>query len=508
MTYHSMRVCAAGLAIAFSSFAAPAQAQVVTFTDLRDAVPGKFFDPANSQQTATTLEIAFDNNDFKASTVSGLGTTATRSAMDTISFNVHAPADQYVSSITYEQTGTGSIIRVAGASGASSWVIGGQPAQLGSFLTNPSLSQTVTFTDSQLTVVPVSITTGLFVFQPPTGTGGDATVELTSAKVTVTFATLPTDGKKAATIIVTDYSGTYDGAPHRATGNATGVNGEDLTDLLVLGESFTDAPGGTANWTFSGDADYSAAAGTATITINPADATLAVVGYSGTYDGAAHGATGTATGVNNEDLSALFNLGASFTDVGSFTASWTFGGDPNYNPASGTAAITIAKATPIISWAQPAAITAGTALTDAQLNATASVDGTFVYTPSAGTVLTGTQTLSVTFTPTDTVNYNGATATVSITVTPDTSLRVVNPGAQANTVGDSVRLALAVTGDSANDRRRGAWTASGLPPGLRMEKDGEIRGRPTTAGAYRVGVTFTRGGAAASTQFDWTILSR
>ena len=45
------------------------------------------------------------------------------------------------------------------------------------------------------------------------------------------------------------------------------------------------------------------------------------------------------------------------------------------------------KATPTITWATPADITYGTALSATQLNATASVPGTFVYTPVAGTVL-------------------------------------------------------------------------------------------------------------------------
>src|SRR5581483_1085173 len=50
-------------------------------------------------------------------------------------------------------------------------------------------------------------------------------------------------------------------------------------------------------------------------------------------------------------------------------------------------------------------------------DATASVPGTFVYTPPASTVLAaGTQTLSVAFTPTDSGNYNNASASVSITV--------------------------------------------------------------------------------------------
>ena len=53
-----------------------------------------------------------------------------------------------------------------------------------------------------------------------------------------------------------------------------------------------------------------------------------------------------------------------------------------------------------------------------QLNATASVPGTFVYTPAAGTVLAaGTHTLGVTFTPTDTTRYTAATASTTLVVT-------------------------------------------------------------------------------------------
>jgi hypothetical protein len=73
--------------------------------------------------------------------------------------------------------------------------------------------------------------------------------------------------------------------------------------------------------------------------------------------------------------------------------------------------------TPQITWATPSAITYGTTLSATQLNATASVPGTFVYTPAAGAVLgAGSQTLSVTFTPSDTTNYTTVTATVNITV--------------------------------------------------------------------------------------------
>ena len=78
--------------------------------------------------------------------------------------------------------------------------------------------------------------------------------------------------------------------------------------------------------------------------------------------------------------------------------------------------IPIDKVTPIITWNTPANITYGTPLPAAILNASASVAGTFSYTPSAGTVLNaGPQTLSVLFTPTS-PSYKTAIATVSLTI--------------------------------------------------------------------------------------------
>ena len=71
-----------------------------------------------------------------------------------------------------------------------------------------------------------------------------------------------------------------------------------------------------------------------------------------------------------------------------------------------------------ITWANPAGIVYGTALSATQLNATTTVAGTFVYDPPAGTVLQygAGQILSVTFTPDDLVTYAPATATVTIDV--------------------------------------------------------------------------------------------
>jgi hypothetical protein len=90
----------------------------------------------------------------------------------------------------------------------------------------------------------------------------------------------------------------------------------------------------------------------------------------------------------------------------------------DYSTATASVSLQVNQATPIISWATPAPIPYGMALSSTQLDATANVPGTFVYTPTAGTVLAaGTQTLSVTFTPTSS-NYTPATAQVMLVVTP------------------------------------------------------------------------------------------
>src|SRR5262249_57842847 len=101
---------------------------------------------------------------------------------------------------------------------------------------------------------------------------------------------------------------------------------------LELGASFSTAAGGTAHWTFTGGTNYNDAQGDVAIALSKADASILVNGYSGTYDGQAHGATlGHASGVGGADLSAGLDLGASFSNAPRGTAHWTFTGGTNYN---------------------------------------------------------------------------------------------------------------------------------------------------------------------------------
>ena len=98
--------------------------------------------------------------------------------------------------------------------------------------------------------------------------------------------------------------------------------------------------------------------------------------------------------------------------AGAHTIRAEFAGNASIRPSSSaTGVLTIAKATPGITWPHPADIILGTPLSATQLNATTTVPGTFVYSPAAGTVLgIGVRQLNVSFTPQDTANYNSATA--------------------------------------------------------------------------------------------------
>lgn len=95
-----------------------------------------------------------------------------------------------------------------------------------------------------------------------------------------------------------------------------------------------------------------------------------------------------------------------------------YAGDATYSGSTSAAVhVFVTKATPVITWPTPAAITYPEAISATQLNATANVPGTFTYTPVEGTVLdAGTHTLSVHFVPEDGGTYNDADATVQLVV--------------------------------------------------------------------------------------------
>ncbi len=134
------------------------------------------------------------------------------------------------------------------------------------------------------------------------------------------------------------------------------------------------------------------------------------------------------TGLSSVQLNAtspipgkfLYTPGAGYVlPAGTHTLWVTFNpaGSPGDNPVLAEVTIAVAKAAPSIQWPPPSHIPPEVALGSIQLNATASVPGTFEYSPAAGEVLPeGVHTLSVTFTPKDLANYTTAQTTVPVTV--------------------------------------------------------------------------------------------
>ena len=204
-------------------------------------------------------------------------------------------------------------------------------------------------------------------------------------------------GADNANSVIGDYNGT--GA---TTGNTLGLanNANNQTYITALRSSSPVPPTITSTNAFSGTVGVAfsntiTATGSTPIAFSGTDLPG---GLSVATNGVISG-TPTAAGPFNATLTAS-------NSVGSTNQAATF---------------TIAKGTPVITVAPTAsAIKDGQALSASVLSGgTASgVAGSFTWTTPSTVPAVGTATYGVTFTPTDTANYNTATTTVSLTVNP------------------------------------------------------------------------------------------
>jgi type II secretory pathway pseudopilin PulG len=135
-----------------------------------------------------------------------------------------------------------------------------------------------------------------------------------------------------------------------------------------------------------------------------------------------------------------------------YTVSATYPGDADLSISPlGTAAtgLTVNKATPPTpTWGALTAITYGTPLSGTQLDATDSLSGgTFAYTPVAGTILAvGSQTLTVTYTPSvaNSTDYATSFASNSLTVNKDSSTVAVTENQASVAFGSEASTILTV----------------------------------------------------------------
>ena len=177
----------------------------------------------------------------------------------------------------------------------------------------------------------------------------------------------------------------------------------------------------TVQFTPTDTVNYTTASATVQWVVNKAPLTITAGSKSRVYNQENPPLTASYSGfVNGEAATVLTTpvvlatTATSSSPVGEYAITASGAAAANYAITYGNGTLTITPVDSVITWAAPDAALYGTALGAVQLNATsAGVPGSFAYSPAAGVVLgAGTHTLTVQFTPTDTVNHAAASATV------------------------------------------------------------------------------------------------
>jgi len=368
---------------------------------------------------------------------------------------------------------------------------------------------------------------GSFSYSPAAGTVLTAGSHTIMATFTPTNTTNYATATGTVSITVTTGAPTITWATPAAIAYGTALSATQLNASSSVAGTFSYSPAVgtvlaagshtiTATFTPTDTTDYATATGTVSITVTTGAPTI-------TWATPAAIAYGTALSATQLDASS--SVAGSFTyspAVGTvlaagshtITATFTPTNTTNYTTATATVSVTVTTGTPVITWATPAAIAYGTALSATQLNASSSVAGTFSYSPAVGTVLAaGSHTITATFTPTNTADYSTATQTVTLTVSQGTStlgisatslafgsVTVNSPSTQSVTLtsigtGSVTISAAAVTGTG--------FTVSGVtfPVTLASSQTAtlEVQFDPTTAGAATGQLTITSNSSTNST---------
>jgi hypothetical protein len=273
---------------------------------------------------------------------------------------------------------------------------------------------------------------GTFVYNPTNGTVLTAGTNLLTATFTPTDASDYTGTSASVSLVVNQavpvitwsapaplvYGTALSGAQLNGSANVPGLIVYNPTNGAIL-------PAGTnlltATFTPTDTSDYTGTSASVSLVVNRAVpvitwSTPAPVVYGTALGGAQLNASGNVPGaiVYNPTNGTVLTAGTNL-----LTATFTPTDGSDYTGTSVSVSLVVNQAVPVITWSAPAPVVYGTALSGAQLNASANVPGTIVYNPTNGTVLTaGTNLLTATFTPTDTSDYIGTSASVSLVVSP------------------------------------------------------------------------------------------
>jgi hypothetical protein len=151
----------------------------------------------------------------------------------------------------------------------------------------------------------------------------------------------------------------------------------------------------------------------------------------------------------------------------SYSVTFTPTDTTDYSTVTGTVGLTVSKATPSISaWPAGSSLTYGQTLAASTLSGGASTPaGSFTWTTPGTVPSTGTATYSVTFTPTDTTDYNTLTGTGSVTINKATSIVSAWPAASSIASGQTLASST-LSGGASTPAGSFTWTTPGTVPGV------------------------------------------
>jgi len=155
------------------------------------------------------------------------------------------------------------------------------------------------------------------------------------------------------------------------------------------------------------------------------------------------------------------------TTAGAKTITASYSGDGSNASSSDTEAHTVNKGNPsVTTWPTASSISYGQTLASSTLSGGAVTPaGTFAFTTPGTTPDVGTAPQSVTFTPTDTTNYNTATGSADVTVTKADPTVTSWPTASDIVYGDTLADST-LTGGSASVAGSFAFTTPATTPGV------------------------------------------
>jgi|GEM_PF-763179 len=344
-------------------------------------------------------------------------------------------------------------------------------------LTGTQLSATASFNGSNVS--------GTFVYTPPAGSQLGAgfgqtlnvsftptdTANFTGANGTTTINVL----KAPTTMVPPANTSIVYGSPLSTLFNTVSFAGPNSGSLSFdipgatpeLPTSVLDVGTYSLTVTHPGDANHNPGLATFNFIVTPAALTITADNLSKQQGASNPPLTASFSGFVNGDNAASLSPGVSLSTsatttspVGTYPITASGAVNPNYSISHVNGSLTVGgQNQTVFNWPTPNAIVYGTVLGAAQLNATATfngaaVPGVFTYTPAAGSVLNAGlgQTLNVSFTPTDSVNFTAASGSVILDVSPASLTITANSASKQQ--GDpnpslSAQFAGFVNGDTA-----------------------------------------------------------